>query len=546
MGNILSWKTVDAKVKSYIDHDLGIDKSSHAFSILMVANLMGISDEEAADAITDGPDDCGIDAVYIDVDNQIHLFQFKYATTFENSKKNFPSNEIDKVHSYLTNLLDTNVEMQSTCNLLLWNKTQEIWVALDRPAPKFHVHFCGNLELMIEAQLKRANRTVKIDDNFEVHHYSLSDIARLFLNHSKPKIDRNITVVDRDYFDRTDGNIRGMICTVEASQIVDMVTDPNASDRVLGDIFDDNVRIYLSSANKINEKIIESALSQENYLFWYMNNGITMTCDSFSYVKSRAPTVELKNVQIVNGGQTTHALFEAAQKNREAIENVLVMARIIETKSREISVAIAESTNRQTPIKGRDLRANDDLQKRIELAFNELGYSYERKFKQWQNEDRQKRIDALEAGQARLAYALGYPETAKKERGRVFSDLYDTVYTEDLDVEELLSGYKLMLQIDKEKKAVQKLIRAGEDASAKMFLIDGAFHVLYATGLLAQKAEIDLSDFEKASKKISAAISLVKKVVDRVQRDSNTFSFNRFFKDSKTKELIRRAVVAKR
>jgi len=103
-----------------------------------------------------------------------------------------------------------------------------------------------------------------------------------------------------------------------------------------------------------------------------------------------------------------------------------------------------------------------------------------------------------------------------------------------------------MLQIDKEKKAVQKLIRAGEDASAKMFLIDGAFHVLYATGLLVQKAEIDLFDFENASKKISVAITLVKRVVDRAQKESTTFSFNRFFKDSKTKELIRRAVNARR
>ncbi|MEA7595337.1 AIPR family protein, partial [Salmonella enterica subsp. enterica serovar Virginia] len=42
---------------------------------------------------------------------------------------------------------------------------------------------------------------------------------------------------------------------------------------------------------------------------------------------------------------------------------------IIETKSQPVSLAIAESTNSQTPIKSRDLRSNDDIQKKLEEAF---------------------------------------------------------------------------------------------------------------------------------------------------------------------------------
>lgn len=544
MGNLLAWNTLNNRVKSYVDPQNDIETPQHAFAILMVATILGISDEDAADSFTDGGKDRGVDAAYIDAtDNGIHIFQFKYVNTFEASKKNFPSGEIDKLVSYFKDLLDVDKKMKMTCNPILWGKTQEIWIALNRPDPKIYIHFCGNLEVMEPSEKKRATEAFETDEHFTVHHHSLTNIVKLFIEHAKPKINRDISVVDKDYFDRTDGNIRGMICSVEAKEIVSMVTNPTDTRKVIGEIFNDNVRIYLSNSNKINKKIIESAVSEENALFWYLNNGITMTCDSFSYVKGkRSPRVELKNVQIVNGGQTTHALFEAFHQDADALDNVLVMVRIIETKSREVSLAIAESTNSQTPIKGRDLRSNDDVQKKLELAYKDLGYFYERKAKQWQSQERTKRIDAQEAGQARLAYTLGLPEVAKKDRGRVFADLYDTVFSEDVSAEELLCAYRLMNHIDKLKKAVQKAIREEKNIGSKLFLIDGALHVLYALYLLCVKNDINPTDYERAVKQVNPAIKLVQGIVTKHQKKDDSFSFNRFFKDAKTKDLIAAAV----
>ena len=46
--------------------------------------------------------------------------------------------------------------------------------------------------------------------------------------------------------------------------------------------------------------------------FFYYNNGITVTCSHFEYPKQvRNPIINLENLQIVNGSQTIHALFEA-------------------------------------------------------------------------------------------------------------------------------------------------------------------------------------------------------------------------------------------
>lgn len=543
MANLLDWNTLDHKVKAYIDDESGIDSEQKAFPILMVAALLDVSDEEAEDAITDGSKDRGVDAIYVDDRegaNSIHVFQFKYVSTFDNTKKNFPSGEIDKLVSFFEDLLDMNKSMEDTCNPILWNKVQEIWAALDKPNPSIEVHFCGNLNTMEPGERSRADSALGKFKYFNVHHHSLDTIVGLLVDKKAAQINNQVQVVDKDYFDRTDGSIRGLICTVEASEIVRLISNPEDPDNVLKEIFNDNVRVYLSRTNKINRKIIETATSEDGPLFWYFNNGITMTCDSFSYPKGkRAPIIELKNIQIVNGGQTSNALFEANKIDPDKLDDVLILVRIIETKSQSVSLAIAESTNSQTPIKSRDLRSNDDIQKKLEEAFEGMGLFYERKLKQHSDKPKNIRVDALSAGQANLAYSLELPEVAKKDRGRVFADLYDTVFTEELTADELWCALRLLKMIETEKRKVQAAIKKQEDFDYRfIFLIDGAYHALFAVGQICDAREIDRLDFEKAKDLIPKAMEYIAEMVSTAQESDESFSFNRFFKDAKTKIKI--------
>lgn len=543
MSNLLDWNTLNHKVRAYLDPDAGIDTSQKAFPILMVAMLLNVSDEEAEDAITDGSMDRGVDAVFVDDRdgaNTIHIFQFKYAQNYENSKKNFPSGEIDKLVSFFEDLLDLKSTLEKTCNPLLWNKVREIWSALDKSAASIEVHFCSNTLEMQSGEKERADASLGKYRYINVHHHSLSSIINLFVQSKNVKIDDQLQLIDKDYFDRTDGSIRGLICTVEASEIVRLVTDVDNPTEVRKEIFNDNVRVYLTRTNKINRKIIETALSDSSPLFWYLNNGITMTCDSFSYMKGkRAPLVELKNIQIVNGGQTSNALFEASSRSDNLLDDVLLLVRIIETKSQPVSLAIAESTNSQTPIKSRDLRSNDDIQKKLEEAFDGMGLAYERKNYQHIDKPKISRIDALSAGQAHLAYSLELPEVAKKDRGRIFSDLYETVFTDELTADDLYAAIKVLSVIENKKKNLQASIRReGAFNSSEMFLIDGAYHALFAVGQLCDVKKIDRLNFQEAVLLVPLALKYVNDVVDKAKSDDEAFSFNRFFKDAKTKTRI--------
>jgi hypothetical protein len=546
---MLDWNALGHKVASYVGEYPFCTSQKRAFTHVMLEYVLSLTPEEIEDAVTDGPNDRGIDAVFVDDRdgcNAIHLFQFKHVDSFQNAKKNFPSNEIDKLLSFCAELLDQSAHLKKTCNPILWTKVQEIWEALERPAPTFEVHFCGNMKGMVDTQQRRVASALRPYKSFDVTHHSLDSIVNLFLEKRRTKIDTTLRAVDKNYFERTDGNIRGLIATLEASELVKLVSDPEEPNQVRLDVFNDNVRVYLTKRNRVNKKIHATALSDQNAEFWYLNNGITLTCDSFSYQPgTRAPMVTLQNVQIVNGGQTSNALFEAYREDPEKVKHVLVLVRVYETRSYDITSKIAEATNSQTPINTRDLRSNDDIQRKLEEGFLDQGLYYERKYRQHQGQPKSCRIDALSAGQAFLAYELGYPEVAKKDRAKVFAEKYDSIFNEDITPTKLLVPLRVLAEIEARKRDLQKMIKNQEAFDADLiFLIDGAYHVLFAVGQICEANAIDPMSEVDATAQVTAALDVLKDLVKRESSADEAFTTSRFFKDAKTKGKIQRLVAA--
>lgn len=543
MATLIDYNTVKAQAEGWIEAESGFDTIIRAFQSLSVSVILGVDEEDARDSVVDGGFDRGIDAIYIDErggSNVIHLFQFKYAQTFEKSKTNFPSSEIDKILSFISDLLDKDPGMQATCNPLLWEKVEQAWEAMDRPNPTIEVHFCSNTLPLVASEQSRIDKALEKYRWVKSNSHDLDRLVAYFVKKNKPVIDRSIKIVDKDYFERTDGNVRALICTVEASEIVAMISDPDGGGGVYEPIFDDNVRVYLSRNNAINKEIIATALSEDRHLFWYLNNGLTITCESFSYPKgARAPTVDLKNLQIVNGGQTSHALFEAFSKDRDAASDVLVVARIIEAKTEDVGSRVSETTNSQTPINSRDLKANTLVQKKIEQALEGLGLFYERKSNQYAEKPKDKRIDAYAAGQSFLAYEVQLPEVAKKDRGRIFGDLFETVFSDAIDPAHLVTSLRLYEKINLRKKAIQKLVRAKEAFDQDhLYLIDGAHHVLFAIRHLCLRDGVDAFNLSEAEKYVDEAIEVVKVCVLESKAKDKGFSYNRYFKDSMTRTHI--------
>jgi hypothetical protein len=105
--------------------------------------------------------------------------------------------------------------------------------------------------------------------------------------------------------------LKGLICTASARDIADVVNRDTS-----GALFDSNIRRFLGRGRAVNSEILRTASDPaSSYLFWFLNNGITVICDSFDAVTDPdKPVVKIRNLQIVNGYQTTTALAHAANE----------------------------------------------------------------------------------------------------------------------------------------------------------------------------------------------------------------------------------------
>ncbi len=89
-GSTLDFDTVELQVRK-LGQDHGLDDISEAFSCLVLTTLFDLSIDDAQDALTEGGNDRGIDAVIIDDHNKvIRLFQFKHVQVSEKAKNAFP------------------------------------------------------------------------------------------------------------------------------------------------------------------------------------------------------------------------------------------------------------------------------------------------------------------------------------------------------------------------------------------------------------------------------------------------------------------------
>jgi hypothetical protein len=546
VSNLSTFSMLSERVNKYKE-DYSLEKSSIAFIWLGLETILNLNADEIEDAITDGAMDGGIDAIHI-IDKDVHIFNFTYTELFEHTRKNFPEDEINKILVTMEGIYNKTTQKQDV-NDMLWDKICEIWELFKKGSLNFKYYLCSNKQKPVE-HAKRKFQTLDKYRFVEYYYIDQEDFVSKILERKYRKVDGEISFIERQYFDRSDGPLKGIVATVAATDLINLVKDPDNPEKIIEDVFNENVRVYLKLKNRINQGIYDTALSDENYEFWYLNNGITIVCEGCSYTpNTRSPKVTLTNLQIVNGGQTTHALFEAYLKNKEKLNNVLVIVRICETKKNyRISEKISETTNSQTPVRTRDLHANDRIQRTLEDEFKSLGYFYERKKNQYINEPPNKRLDNELLGQIYLAYYLDMPSEAKNQKTLVFGDKYDDIFDENtITASTMLLPYRVYLPLELRKKEIQRKKRKKELISERdAFISRATFHLLNSVKIVAEKESLNLEGSKDIEKAIEKVIDYINEVVTKeTEKRGDLYTHDKFFKEIPTNKIIRDHITEK-
>lgn len=540
MANLASFSVLDERVKKY-KSDYSIETPGAAFGWVCLETILGLNLDEIEDALVDEGMDGGIDAIYIE-NLDIHIVTFTYTDDFDNVTRNFPQNKLDNLVVTVQKILQKDIN-DTDVNTALWDKVRAMWDLFSSGVPNLHFHVCSNKEKPTIAAIRRFEGSLIPYRLVSFHYMDLEDMVSMILKERYPSVNGQVTFLRHGYFEKSNGPLKATVATIAANDLIDLIADPDDNTKINEHIFNDNVRVDLGLNNSINRGIYESALSDDNYEFWYLNNGIALVCDDCSYVpRLVSPIASLTNVQIVNGGQTARTLFHAYKVDPNKVENVDVLVRIIETKDRSISEKICETANKQTPVRTRDLHANDWIQKKLEEDFITHGYYYERKKNQFSDKRVEQRIDAEMAGQVALAFYLDMPSEAKNSKGMVFDEKYNDIFDENsVTALKLLLPIKLYAPLEKQKRDIQNRKRKKISVpESEAFISLATFHILNGMKLIAEREDLDLEDETQATLAREKSITYIGKVVVQKMKElGDLYTHDRFFKERGTNEIIR-------
>lgn len=128
-------------------------------------------------------------------------------------------------------------------------------------------------------------------------------------------------------------------------------------------LLEQNVRSFLQFTGKINGGI-RRTIKEEPHMFLAFNNGIAATADEVKIIDTpEGKAIEwVKDLQIVNGGQTTASIFHTRQKDKAELSGIFVPVKLTlvrkKDKFSEIVSRISEYANTQNKVSVVDLGSN--------------------------------------------------------------------------------------------------------------------------------------------------------------------------------------------
>ncbi len=430
--------TVQDEIRQRAADELNISDPQKVFSLafvyLCVKTMLALDDIEAFDCLTEGGGDFGVDAMHIseeyDGEFTISLFQGKYKRNLA-ADANYPENAINDLLNAIRYIFDPAAQLNHVNDQLLVQVENARSLIRDGYIPQVRALACNNglcWNAAAQESIDRSGFGKQVTWE-HVNHDRLVD----FIRSTKP-VNDNLQLTGQAIVEDMDFS-RVLVGRISTKEIAALIA--HHGERLL----ERNVRRYLGlQGNRVNEAIQSTLQSSERSNFYFYNNGITLTCDKFSYnaLQKDDYQVRIENLQIINGGQTCMTIYKTLRQLSlwdETPAYVLVRLYQLPSENDDLVRRITFATNSQNPVDLSDLKANDDKQQRLEIDVQQLGYTYRRK-----RSDQGSRIDITSgvAAEAILSVWRQAPHQAKFFIREHFGKLYETIFTNDLNGAQLI------------------------------------------------------------------------------------------------------------
>ena len=338
-------------------------------------------DEKNFDAhFVDGSDDGGIDFFY-KAGNTYYIFQTKFSATPKNVAEGDILHDINKIKNCLqgqncnikASEFIQNIKNENGNNLAI---IEVIWLTTNI--------IKDSIRKLVQGDLLNWKKEMgwKLDIDFiAIDKHNLDSVIYDIEHGYVPYTGKQTLKLEpknwiENKWDNT--GVYSVICNVNVNHILKWFKDTNSINQFL----QKNVREFLGDAAKINKEIGNS-FENDPVWFWYKHNGIIIFADNLLIDKTKM-ILEMRNPQIVNGGQTIQSLYPHFLKNNREDNEAKILLRAFrlpyeDSDTYKRSIKIISALNTQNKINPSDLRSTDPRQVRLEGLFRDFSYKYFRK-----------------------------------------------------------------------------------------------------------------------------------------------------------------------
>lgn len=493
-------------------------KRSYAFLMYAISQICDLDVLQTPFCITDDYNDAQIDAVYINEESdvlEIHFFQSKY---FTKDDKIIGENDIRLTLDSVQKILNGKNPTKHI-SPKLENKIFEI-----KNAIKENGYFAAYVHFVSNGNTMELPNIIENYNDFEINLYGANELVKMSIAPERNNIECEIHTIG-DITQNLISGISGYVATVSAKEFIKMYKKAGEKK-----ILEKNIRYY-KGLNAINKKIKETAESPvESQFFWFVNNGISLVCDSFAPPKGDAngnKILKLKNPMIINGGQTTVTL-----SNANIHENTRILLKIYDLSDDEIIAKITEGTNSQNPINFRDLKSNNPIQKIIQDYFKDNGILLEIKGGEFEKIKGNQKMEIVKNDFLIQSYVAIYKDNPAEARSKMLAlrRYFDEIFNAKNKniAPDFFRSYEIMKYVSNQN-------------TGESFYAHAAFCICYTMGkidnkILDSKKELDDDALNKCFDK---TLVIIKNIIDSKQKElGEDYSHNYLFKSKEIKKLI--------
>lgn len=407
------------KQKNFLSRAL----AAYALTIEAIADV-----DVAAQSITDGFDDNGIDAIYYDRSAKtLWLVQSKF---IDNGTGGIDNGDIEKFAKGVKKLIDADF---SRFNKKTNDRKDEILEALDDSTVKIQILFAYTGKKLSTHNWDSIKDLLdEQNDTEEVLFFTDFNIDKVYkgleIGVGAAPINEDITISNWGHIEEPFKSYYGQLTGTDLGILWEKYGRR---------LFIENIRNFLG-ASAVNEEITKTIKNEpENFI--YFNNGITILCDNIKKkplggADKSIGAFTCNGISVVNGAQTLGSIGSLHTSNPTELGRVKVMVKFIslEDSPEGFGQRITVATNTQNKVEKKDFVSLDPEQARIkiELKLENIEYHYKRTNEKVVSDESNFLLEEVGFSLASLFDNVDYSTMVKKESGKLWEDVTKQPYTD--------------------------------------------------------------------------------------------------------------------